>query len=396
MGRGRIIGMRMVLCLFLFAVNATFATAQRKVGEAGALFLLITNSARVNGMGGCALNVVDEQSPLYNPGALGLFHLDKLFSVSFPNTTDWLPQLDSDMKLKTFTISGGASSRHFGAEWGGPDIALGFAYSSLKMDYGNIIAVDEFGNYLNTVNPIDEADYYSAGIGFDYYARLGIGVTTKKIKSATPVYNPDLEPILDTAEADGYDFGLILELPVAELVQRVLQPIGSATSDYGVAFTPSFAYVYSNGGTDSLSYIDAVNPDPLPRMRKIGVGGYGALTYKSTDIFSLRMCWERDRWEIGVPYTIYRQGGELGAMDAAFFRFGSYADAAGQEDYNTYGFGLSLHGIVKWLLLTQPEIDNRILRYLATHVDFTVDYAKYYGIESNLNKTTFTNLTISF
>jgi hypothetical protein len=184
-------------------------------------------------------------------------------------------------------------------------------------------------------------------------------------------------------------------LPVAELVQRALQSDRTDRPDYRVFFTPSFAYVYTNAG-DSIVYVDVRNADPLPRVRKIGVGGYGALAYRNAYIFSLRMCWEQDRWDIGPSYKMYRQGGELGLMDAAFFRFGSYADTDGRVSYNTFGVGFSLHGLAEWLLLTQPEIENGILRYLATHVDFTVDYAKYKGIDTPLDETAFTNLTLSF
>ncbi len=383
------------LCLSFIATHAPDAAAQKKVGEAAALFLFITNSARVNGMGGCALNVVNEQSPLYNPGALGLFHLDKVFSVSFPNSTDWLPQIDSDLKLKSFEISGGVSARRITSADTDYDIGIGLAYSSLKMDYGVINIADVSGNTVGTTHDIDKADYYSAGIGIEYFARLGVGVTKKKIHSNLAAFDSNENLIFANAEADAYDFGLIVDLPMANLVQRALRPDRTLPPDYEVTFTPSFAYVYANGG-DSIAYIDAANASPLPRMRKIGVGGYGALAYQGATIFSLQMCWQRDRWEIGEPYKIYRQGGEWGLMDAVFFRFGSYADVAGQVSYNTFGVGLSLHGVMEWLLLTRPEIDNGILRYLATHVDFTVDYAKYGGIDTPLDETAFANLTFSF
>lgn len=385
----------MGICLLQMAAYMPDAAAQRKVGEAGALFLLIHNSARINGMGGCAINVVDEQSPLYNPGALGLFHLNKVFSVSFPNTTDWLPHYAIDLKVKTFAISGGASTRLLGSGIGRHNIGIGLAYSSSRFDYGEIVQTDQYGNVIGSQYPIDKADYYSAGVGIDYYARLGIGVTKKKIETEMFGVDQAANLVAVSVDADAYDFGMILELPVADLVQQVLQADMSSSSDYQIAFTPSFAYVYSNSG-DSLVFKYAQNAYPLPRMRKIGVSGYGALAYKSANIFSLRMCWERNRWEIGTPYKIYLQGGELGLMDAAFFRFGSYADIDGQVAYNTFGVGLSLHGIAEWLLLYRPEIENGILRYLATHVDFTIDYAKYSGIDSALDETAFTNLTLSF
>ena len=60
------------------------AHGQEKVGTAGSFLLNLVNSARANGMGACAIDLVSEESGLYNPGRVGLFHLDKTVGVSFP------------------------------------------------------------------------------------------------------------------------------------------------------------------------------------------------------------------------------------------------------------------------------------------------------------------------
>jgi hypothetical protein len=175
-----------MLCLLIvgFTIPGAYAGEQAAdAADAAVLFLLITNSARINGMGGCAINVVDEQSPLYNPGALGLFHLDKLFSVSFPNSTDWLPSIDPDLKIKSFAVSGGGSARRITSVDTDYDFAVGLAYSSLEADYGEMNITDHFGNTIGRSHNIDKADYYSAGLGIELYARLGIGVSLKKIRS---------------------------------------------------------------------------------------------------------------------------------------------------------------------------------------------------------------------
>ncbi|MEA2030385.1 MAG: hypothetical protein U9N55_02155, partial [candidate division Zixibacteria bacterium] len=95
------------LCL-LFLVSLTGNVhAQSKIGSSTLTYLKIVNSPRANGMGGCTVNLVDEHSPLYNPGAMGLFHLDKVVAISTPLTkTKWIMD---DIHLSTYGLSLGGS-----------------------------------------------------------------------------------------------------------------------------------------------------------------------------------------------------------------------------------------------------------------------------------------------
>ena len=102
-------------------------------------FLVITNSPRAAGMGGCIVNMVGDQSALYNPGALGIYHLDKNIAISAPFKTEWLPKLsDGELKLKTYNLSAGVSLNQIM-----PDplrefnLGVGVAWSRIEMDYSD-------------------------------------------------------------------------------------------------------------------------------------------------------------------------------------------------------------------------------------------------------------------
>ena len=134
----------------------------------------------------------------------------------------------------------------------------------------------------------------------------------------------------------------------------------------------------------------------MPEKKKIGLGLYGAFTYLDRDAFSIKLAWERHRWQIGKPYKTYSQGLEIGVFDASYIRFGAHSDATGEVSYDTFGLGLSLQGVLQLLLMNKPDPDSDIIHYLATHFDLTIDYAKYSGVDSPLDETAFTSICLSF
>ena len=97
------------LILMSSSIPGKTAPTESSITSAGVSFLTIVDSPRGNGMGGCVVNLVDEQSALYNPGALGLFHLDRTLAISVPYKNKWLPDLADDMYIRTQGLSGGLS-----------------------------------------------------------------------------------------------------------------------------------------------------------------------------------------------------------------------------------------------------------------------------------------------
>ncbi len=358
------------------------------VSNAAVLFLVVSNSPRVNGMGGCGIALIDEQSSLYNPAAVGVFHLDKVFSISSPSSTDWLPTLDLDMRYKTFNVSVGGSTRLLK-----PDqkthLSFGLAYSRIKLDYGRLVFTDAEGNEIGYGYPEEEAHCFTLGFGIEHIARLGLGLTMKKIDSRLSTVGAGEEKGDGTAKATAFDIGLYAELPLGRLMT------GKAESDMNIELTPALAYVLSNIGND-ITYVDAAQADPFPTIHRISLSIYGGLKSRGATLASLRISWEHERSALSIdPDPINKFGGELGIGNVLFIRGGFHHDDAGELKYPTFGAGLSLQGILQFIETTQPEEGDTFLRYLLTHADFSVDYAKYFG-DTPLEGTNFLKMSLSF
>jgi hypothetical protein len=342
-------------------------------------------------MGGCSINLVDEQSALYNPGALGLFHMNKVFAYSAPYRAKWLPELDSETYTGTYGASAGVSYNKAMKSDSKYNFSLGLAYFKQKLYYGEIELLDSFGAFEGFYYPIDQADFYSAGIGAEYYLRLGIGITHKKIKS-------DLDPEAGTVEVNATDFGVIAELPVMDFFDSDIYLDAEKAYPITLDFTPSIAYVAANFG-DSIVYRDAANASPLPQIKKVGLSLYSGINIKNVSFLSGRLAWERQRWCIGAPNHIFKYGTEITLFDILSLRNGRYKDEDGRVVYYTRGFGFNLGGVVSWLrLASRLETDNDYLQYLIDHIDITYDYAEY-GFtkdESPVAGTQFLKLCVSF
>jgi hypothetical protein len=385
-----------IICGLLITGSARTVLADESeatVRNAAALFLLLTSSPRANAMGGCSVNLIDEQSALYNPGALGLFHMNKVFAYSAPYKTKWLPNLViDDLLIGTYGFSAGASYRRLFGSDSKYNISLGVAYSRQKIEYGEITYTDEAGNFAGEHFATDKADFYSVGLGLEYYLRLGVGLTHKKISS-------DLSPLPGgSAEVDALDFGIIAELPVMDLIDSHIYLDDAREYPIHLAFTPSFAYVVANDG-DSIAYLDAAQPDPLPEVKKVGLSLYSAINVKDAKFLSGRLTWEKQKYTIGKPDPVYKVGTEISLFDIVSLRNGRYKDEEGGVIYYTRGFGINLGGMVSWLrLASKLETDNGYLQYLADHVDITYDYAEYEFMDDDLplNGTQFLKLCISF
>jgi hypothetical protein len=393
-------GMGIMVCLALslmclLGVSAFGANDEVNDIEPGVLFLQIVNSARANGMGGCAVNLVNEQSALYNPGALGLFHLNKVFSASFPSKTAWLPPLDLDVSVKTFGYSCGVSSKLLLAPDADYNIAVGFAYSQLKIDLGTFTYTDEMGNYLGTYNPMEKSDLFTIAFAADYRIRIGLGVTFKKIKSDLSGPGIGMERGIIIGKSDARDYGLLLEIPVFSFLNQASFFDQSGDHPINLDLTPSFAYVVTNIG-DDITYSEAAQGDPLPETRKRGISLTGAVNAGPATVGSARLTWEEERSGVGDPDHLYKRGWELGIMGSLYLRFGRYKDYNEGVVYSTRGFGIDTKGLVSWIMVFQPSVENSTLKYLTEHASLTFDYARFSEHNSPLDDTKFVKLNLSF
>jgi len=358
----------------------------------GVQFLRIANSPEANGMGTCVVNQVNEESAYYNPGSLGLFHLDKVIAVTFPSNTKWVPDLADGARFKTWHASGGVSDRLItGRSEGRFNASRGLAYSYVRFDYGEFIWSDPWGETLSTYEAYDVAKCYTVGLGLEYYLRLGIGYTLKKIETKLAEQSAGTEEVLAFARADAHDYGLIVELPVESWFTNGIVLHDSPGRRMCLRLTPSFAYVRSNIG-DDIEYIDAAQSDPLPTVRRIGFSVAGALNWNEKECLAIRGVLESETLLLGDRPKATKKGVELGALGTAYFRLGGTDDV--MINGTTWGFGFRLRGVFQWLrLVEKPQYARGLPGYLARHLDLSFDFARWAGAGG---KTQFMRFGLSF
>jgi len=404
---------RILVCLIMIIAGSISASAQgiddiidpdpTGISNAALLFLRTVNSPMAAGMGQCAVNNVNGQSPLYNPGAFGVFHLNKVFSVTSPIATEWLPDLADDIRLKTFNISAGLNYRLFNNE-SGPysenpfNIAFGLAYSKQDLDYGSIIRTDDTGAVIDTTTAGDKADYYTIGMGFEYYFNFGVGYSYKKIKS-----NLGDEPVgaeigkYGRAEVNTYDYGLLLEIPIGRLLKLETNIDKENNRWLKINITPSFAYVMANNGDKKVVYNDPADGDPLPKMRHLGFSLYGDASINNSSIGSLRLTYQvsRDLAVDSLEYNIKHMGAELGFFDIVYLRLGKIDDEVGEIQSWSYGAGLNLGSALSWANIATGNAEGA-LEYMADHLDFWLEFAMYPDDEDEaLSNTKFLKISLA-
>lgn len=348
-------------------------------------FQIIINSPRAAGMGGCAVNMVGDQSALYNPGALGIYHLDKNISFSMPFTTDWLPDI-FDTKLKTYNVSMGVSMNQMKPD---PerefDLAAGVSWSRVEMDYGDIIITDVTPDTLGSYSTANQANLYTFSVAADYYMRVGIGYTMKKIKSKLD-YRLIGEPVYKwEADVNAHDIGFYAELPLARFINPIPDLRGGGEKLRFYEVTPSIAYVKSNSG-DDITYDYRPEDEqvyPSPETTRLGFSLYGAAKIGSATLASINICRESETYNFQDDEKFNKWGLELSVLDIAFIRYGGMKDDPLKEsgrNLNSYGIGISLHGAVTWLIRWDKlHLGNNVLGYLLKNVDLRIDYAEYTG-----------------
>jgi len=359
--------------------------------ESTLLYYPMVNSPRANGLGRCSINLVDEQSPLNNPGALGLFHLEKIFAASLPSNTKWLPNFADDIRLKTTGISGGVSYQLFNPVADvGYNFSFGLAYFQKTFELAIPFGERDPGEF-NYINRYDRADYYSLGLGFqlERFCRVGIGLTYKQILSELSA------PMDFEARSTPFDLGIIVELPL----MGVLQPANakSASRDNGPRFelAASFAFIQSNMG-DDIAYDGDDYTDPLPESRRMGISIHSALHRGVATIGSGRLIGEIE--EDNKPDNVLKGGLELGLLNIVFLRGGHYDDDQGGVHHTTLGLGLSLNGVIAWLEeLDSIQLQDDVMGRLIRNFNVSFDYARFFaeGEEQAVDNTEFFKFNIS-
>lgn len=387
------------------------------VGEAGAIFLLISPSPTMNGFAGAgtSISTTDIYSSYYNPAQP---QLPNGLSIQFSDTkTDWLPNLASDLKYNYDVQMVGYSGfslfdRH--------QLQFSITTSKTYLDLGERIGMDEFGNPTDNWNSYLSADAitYSLGIksnNFPIY--FGIGRTNKE---ATQVLSDQViagEEGIGTSIDEFYDWGF--RFSIDNYKPRKLQNIG---------LSYSFGYSKSNIG-DPISFVDVDQTDPPPITSRLGMTFGGNLIIYNNLGIDFKFVREAEELmvdrianeNIAIGYEDIYKDGYLGDIDIqkhllngkgdedviihkgseiTLFNFysirkGKHIDLDGKVEYKTRGYGIDFGEMIKSTsyIFESPSIrEMKLLNY----VNLKYNSSKYSAeIGHPLDNISFDELTIS-
>ncbi|GEM_PF-3505509 len=335
---------------------------QSKVGTESSTFLRLNASPTGAGTGFCVVTNVDNYSPIYNPGAAGIFILDRNVYGNLPLKFGYFTD---DVYLMPFSFGLGVTSDFLNLENSDRlKFGLGVSYSVFKLGADNI-QVSNYYYYEDpngyTVDLADHAYIYSVSAGFQYFVRIGAGFSLKHINEE--LTNSELN-------FNTYDYGIYAELPLSSFWQPESDRYSSG---FGFDITPSIGYAEYNASGKKFQVES--NSYDQPNFDNFGYAMYGALTHGGRAVVSARAMWEKEKSLINRADKNDKNGVEIGAMEILYVRFGKSENDYIPNKYNTFGIGLNLGAPLFDLLDSGPEF---LLR-----TDIRFDYARASEKENN-------------
>ena len=370
----------LVLHLSLAFVGEAAATPESR---AAVLFLLISPSSRVNGMGEAGVALADEPGGYYNPAAPALVARHHLFAATFyRDPLPWLPTLADDLEYSYSAFQLGWNSRAWSRRFHSvaPTVSRPFSFSvalslyRTELDLGTQVRTDERGNAS-----FDKADNYVFSVGAHYLLDLGFGFTVKKITSSLGDQGAGIERGLGEAKATAYDIGLLARLPLVDLADHATGRELTIASALRPVIDLSTGIAWNNRG-DDLVYIDASQPDPLPSNRAAGWAG------------TLGLQWQVDKWRLDLVKLTFtaetytpqidgtdnagaadnRRGYEISLAETLDIRRGKFDDDDGEFHLDTEGLTLKSDGLFKYIFAHPRMADGKSrLSRLAGHVSIS-------------------------
>ena len=398
--------------LFLSLFSATnFAQ-----GEAAVPFLLMNPSPSLSAMGatGTALPTEDPFGFLWNPAQLGYTsQTNNLSYIFYPAKLEWLPAINLDLELKAMAFNAGYNFK----DLIGFPLSFGFGYSNTEINFGEFIRRDENGNIIGTFEAKDYYDAYAFGIGVDYVVQLNIGYTIKDVTSILSEF-PGQEQSSGTAATTVNDFGILLNVPVLNLIDDKMQTQLDENLFAKPTFNFSLGYSKSNIG-DEIYYIDQAQADPLPRMDRLGYGitvGFDLISDNfRINAFNLSFTVEADDilidrdtiggWEYqstlsdlnfskniiqieGDEKIVSHAGTKLEFVETISLNFGHFY-GRGFDMRETNGYEIRAKGLLKLCALWA---NDSITDFLRDHIDiiyYNTDYFDYHPLQTKMTGLAF-------
>ncbi len=323
--------------------------SQAKDGVTIYNFPQLSNSARVNALGGCSINLVDEQSACHNPGAAGLFYLTKSLSMTVPFPVKVNPFAEEvtansvgigyKLPLKFLAESNKAPVETC--------LGISYYYSHLKIDeypltdYYYPLGIDSFGSpdYCSASNNLHAL---SMGIGCRVKRlQLGIGYTLKSIYR---------EPSSINATGIAHDLGIIAKIALSNKIQ----------GNNNQKIEASIAFVIANLGNNL-------------ETSHLGLGAEYSYENNGEILFYLHPIVQCDNWLMEWDDKYFRFGLEAGVMDILFGRTGKIKDNVDLD----WGCGISLMKAYRKFFGKNHHSDSTgFIDYLKENLDIKFDYAR--------------------
>ena len=355
-------------------------------------FLNEPATPEVVALGGCSTTRTDAEAGLYNPAALGVFHLENKCAVSFPlHGTPVLPLTD-EAYTASQSVSAGLSLSQLGlAPEHGPNLSFAFGYARSEKHWGELPgSISGYGDDFIVEQVAESVESYSISVAIDYKVRLACGYSSKQAHSdfARISVNDD--------EARLYDIGLMFTTRLRRRLHRSDSPFSAEHTFVNVVPTISFVHRNAVRKLPPEAYYYNYPGERLIRARNVlGLSVRGALdredrveliSFTAAAEFSgetnSRAEVESVGAEIGIcgllflrtgnrtnAYYDYSTGGDLVPNELAHFR-----DA---RSFNSYGFGVDLGGALAWAWemgwLPRPQ---KPLSDVFDNLNLSFDYAR--------------------
>ncbi|MCY3738147.1 MAG: hypothetical protein OXG13_17210 [Gemmatimonadaceae bacterium] len=344
--------------------------------RASVLFLLISPSARVNGMGQAGVALPDEPAGYYNPGAAALSSPARTVqSRLYLSEMPWLPGFADDMTYAYHAVQAAGARPVPAPSWWGPTSLAAALYGSrTKMDLGQLTILDA-GNAGEPSDAVDTSNNLGVSLALRSFVQVGVGATSKWVSS-------DRGGSKGSARA--HDVGLMVVAPLTAILERLtgvelaLSPslLPRLEVGYGIAWHnrgPRFAYTPSVTGDD-----------PLPANRRNGWSGRLGMDWRSGSlrlaVVEATLSRETYRPQIeGVQATSLsdddKRGFEVSILETICFRRGKSDDFDGEVRFETSGETIRSDGFFRYMahhLESQPPGSSRdALLFLARHLSIS-------------------------
>lgn len=341
------------------AVSVSPVFGQAKINTETASFLNLPYSAENAALGECGTTIISEQAPMYNPGALGLYYLDRQASLSLI--------LPHDM-LNNFTLKNGSvgiripSSLLFG-DSRNHVLALGYNRVSLSTDWIPVI-IYEPGTVPDSVPAFrgdERAQFVTIGFGYSGAMQIGIGASYIEIDER---YS-DLK-----ASAKTISLGLIAKRPM------LLGGDDSRQSFYQITPTFGLAYLYATGSMTVLG-----TDYDLPKRFNWGFSVEIARRVKNRTPLALELMIERQSKPGGYHNDFFHLGSELGLFETFYLRIGRTEDDG--HYHTTYGGAFSLSGLANLITHNGRGDSSNRNRSILGRLDFVYSYGNHNYVPFN-------------